>query len=537
MDHTIRLNGIKYTSSRFLAPRITVYRDGGKQVYDAGLPFTAMRPAVCDDHSWYCTPLRNLLFPRTAEVRFQPRADGQIAVEAELDFKEKLNSVEILQNTYTMAFFDPRDEFGTASGTRRLFLLTLTDVTGKPAELTVDVDADSAVAFTVPVDPREQALGGIFPVRTKVGANFTKLYFVVDKTDLASAVLSVTGKNFSWRMPLRDLKSGDAVSCANAKGLTAVLQNEPRAFRCALPMASGKVSWKKRLPVTLPEGVMVLRAVSRDGKVWYSHGCPLSETDAKDDKLLTLAGLNEYRKWQRFQLPAHRVPVIDYEFSPANGVTLRTKAGREYYAQLGGHAQLASDQNGNRAENKPGLSTILAANLKKPGARPMPEWKNENGRSYLHFDGRSGSFIMLPRTALPQYSGFHMTMEIRPRKFTQRQVIWCQYNYYQTGFELHLTDGKLGSASVIRRPQDLHSPYWQRLTCESGLALDLNKWNKVELIYDGKVLTLGVNGRYEAFACDGIARWLSVSAFGGWKDEMFNGDLRSFSITPALPSK
>ncbi|MBQ9501377.1 MAG: hypothetical protein IJU70_04380, partial [Lentisphaeria bacterium] len=57
-DHTIRLNGIKYTSSRFLAPKITVYRGNRKLVFDAGLPCTVMRPAVCDDHSWYCTPLR-----------------------------------------------------------------------------------------------------------------------------------------------------------------------------------------------------------------------------------------------------------------------------------------------------------------------------------------------------------------------------------------------------------------------------------------------------------------------------------------------
>ncbi|MBR2911853.1 MAG: hypothetical protein IKC05_09600 [Lentisphaeria bacterium] len=537
MDHTIRLNTAKLTQYRLLAPEITVSCGGNEQIFASGLPFTVMRPAVCDDHSWYCTPLRNLLKAVSAKVDFKKQNNGQVHVKAQLDFKEKLNSVEILQNVYSMQILDPCDEFGTADGSKQLFLLTLTNVTGKKTTLSVDVNVDSAVAFSIPLDTREQALGEIFPVQRDIKKQFTKIYFVVNKNELSNVALSVKGKDFNWTLPLNKLKTGDVISHANAYGVTAVLQNTPRAFRCALPMDHGKVNWKTTLPATLPEGVMVLRAVSQNGKVWYSQGCPLGRTAEKGEKQLALRGLNEFRSWQSFTLPASRVPVIDYEFDSANGATLRTKAGREYYAQLGGHAQLASDQNGNRNDSKPGLSTILNANLKKSSARPAPVWKKEDGRNYLHFDGKSGSFIMLPRTAVPQYSGFHLTMEIRPVKFTARQVLWCHYNTYPNGFELHLENGKLCADPIQRRPHDLTSPFWQKKEYKSDLKLVLGKWNKVEMIYDGKALTLGVNGKYKSFAHDGVPRWMSVSTFGGWNNEMFHGDLRKLTITPALPSK
>ena len=537
MDHTLRLNAAQFAASRLLAPRITVKSEGREQVFSAGLPFTVLRPAVCDDHSWYCTPLRNLLFPAKAQVAFKKTADGETAVEAELDFKEKINSVEILQNVVSAAAFDPNDEFGTASGKRRLFLLTMTSVTGKPAELTADVKADSAAAFTIPVDPREQALAGIFPVQAKVKGLFHHIYFVVDKSELSKAVLSVGGQDIDWQFPLKDLKPGDAVSRTSPGGVTAVLQNTPRTFRRALPMAGGKVSWRTTVPATLPEGVMVLRVVSQNGKVWYSKGYPLGPAAAPGEKQLRLRGLNEFRKWQEFRLPASRVPVIDYIFDPANGSTLRTRAGREYYAQLGGHAQLASAQNGNRAEHKIGLSSILASGLKKPSARPAPEWKKEAGRPYLHFDGKSGSFIMFPRTVVPQYSGFHLAMEIRPLAFAPRQVLWCQFNTYATGYELHLENGRLAASPIQRRPHDLFSPFWEKREFSTDLELERGKWNKVELICDGQNLTLGVNGKYRAFPYDGVPRWMSISAFGGWNDEMFCGDLRAFSVTPALPEK
>jgi hypothetical protein len=280
---------------------------------------------------------------------------------------------------------------------------------------------------------------------------------------------------------------------------------------------------------------MVLRVVSQNGKVWYSRGYPLGNAPEKGEKMQKLSALNELRKWQKFTLPSSRVPVIDYEFSSANGETLRTRAGREYYAQMGGHAQLASAQNGNRNESKPGLSSILNANLKKATARPAPEWKSENGRDYLHFDGKSGSFIMLPRTAIPQYAGFHLTMEIRPLKFTARQTLLCNFNTYKNGHELHLADGKLGTSPIERRPHDLFSPFWQRREFETDLKLELGKWNTVELIYDGSKITCGVNGKYRSFAYDGVPRWMSISTFGGWDDEMFHGDLRRLTITPALP--
>ena len=537
MDHTIRLNAAELTSARLIAPRIIIRNEGRKQIFSSGLPFTALRPAVCDNHSWYCTPLRNLLSPQKAKVTFKKERDAEIAIEADLDFKEKINSVEILQNVVSVTAFDPNDEFGTASGTRRLFLLTLTNITGKTAELTADVNSDSAAAFTIPLDPREQARAGIFPVKAKAGVQFSNIYFVVDRKDLPGAVLTIKGSGFCWKFPLGNLKPGDVISHSSPDGVTAALQNTPRTFRRAMPLGNGKVAWKTTVPATLPEGTMVLRVVSQNGKVWYSQGYPLGIPPTLNEKQLRLCGLNEFRKWQEFRLPASRVPVIDYEFNPVNGATLRTGAGREYYAQLGGRAHLASAQNGERGEHNHGLSTILYKGIKKDSARPAPEWKQEKGRPYLHFDGQSGSFIMFPRTAVPQYSGFHMTMEIRPLKFAPRQVLWCHYNTYPTGYELHLDEGMLGASPIQRRPHDLFSPFWQKKEFKSGLKLNIGQWNKVELLCDGKNLTLGVNGKYSSFPYDGVPRWMSVSAFGGWNEEMFCGDLRSFRITPALPEK
>ena len=130
-DRTFNLPSGQFASCQLLQPRLTIDYKGKQRVISEGLPFTIMRTTTSRDHTYFCTPLRNVLFPITSEVDFKDTgkmlAPGvkDISLNASLKFADELNEVEVVQDSYEIYAYDPQNEWLQNDPDRKLYKLSL----------------------------------------------------------------------------------------------------------------------------------------------------------------------------------------------------------------------------------------------------------------------------------------------------------------------------------------------------------------------------------------------------------------------------
>ena len=84
-----------------------------------------------------------------------------------------------------------------------------------------------------------------------------------------------------------------------------------------------------------------------------------------------------------------------------------------------------------------------------------------------------------------------------------------------------------------------HTPYKKNTrdafqTIKSNLKVESGKRQKITLSYDGSKITLAVDGKKESFDSQGIAFWMTISAFGGKGNERFAGNLYDLSVSHSV---
>ena len=300
-----------------------------------------------------------------------------------------------------------------------------------------------------------------------------------------------------------------------------------RVIRALLPILTIRKS-----AITIP-----IRAVSKDGKVWWSKPyAPAKETGTKS----RISVYDARRSSFDLEVDSVRVPRIVYKFDPAFGQdALTTDAGREFFGGLGSLGTIPSGFEGAaHSQSAVSYSAQLAQNFQKGRlCRPRPDWeKQSDGTWALRFAPGKGQFIVFPPSTVPQRTGLTINAEVQFDTLKD-QLIFSQCGPgYLAGFQLRLKGGKFVIDYKNRRPHDMKSFYSQTDTHHSKLVPAAGKWNKISLSYNGRLVTLTVNGKSESFAQKGHALGLCVFNFGGTnpnnKKELqcFSGLLRSLEI-------
>ena len=569
-DHTIALPAEQIAPHRAVYPRLRIDFGGRTRVIGSGLPASVIRAAAARDYSWYCTTLRNLMFPEKERVVFS--CDGffaapmvrRVSAEVELSFPgRRLNAVEALQNSMEIFACDPENEFLQNDPDRRLFRISSLYMNSRRSDhgtLELALTGSPGACYFEPVRHKRNSYLAVAsekhrivpwkePVRRR-RARFARhqdvMLFSVPKKEVSRAVLTVSGtrtsgpdkgRRFSWRLPLRELGEWGVKMKTFEDGLHFGVETCFKPELLPLPLDRDKVAFRTVLACDLPEGILMFRAVSEDGRVWWSKPfAPAPETG----KLCRISVYDPVRAAVDLQVDALRAPRIVYKFDPAAGLdALTCDAGREFYGGLGALGTIPSGFEGAaHSQDAVGFSAQLAQDLQKGRpCRPRPDWeKQSDGRWALRFAPGKGQFIAFPPTVVPQRAGFAIEAEIKPDTLDD-QLIFSQCGpRYLAGVQLRLEKGKFVVDFKNRRPHDPQSRYSQTDTHRSALAPLPGEWNRIALSCDGRGFTLAVNGKSEFFPQTGHALWLSAFSFGGTDPSdkkalhCFSGLLRSLEI-------
>ena len=534
-DHTLVIPTEQYPKSLFLQPTVKVSYKGQERTI-AGFPPVVVRGTVAEDHTWFSTPLRNLL---TAEgtVRFTPGTEiypgvREMRVEADLRFNEPLVCAEVVQNSQDIYVHDPQDECHTAEKKNRLFKF-YTRFSG-PGSGSWNITLDAPAAQRLVTDHvNEKATLAPFDHELKLKMNQNTMkndYFIVPEAALANGKLTISGKrvdgeaddSFSWEARYLDVLKTGLTSQVLSDGLQFALEVEPRPQRMALELNAKNVNFSDQLLVNNPDAVVALRVVSQNGKIYWSAAYAAEAWG----KMIPVSVISGRRGVLDFTLPASRVPYIVYDFNqPGFGNVVPTSAGREFYAHAGGYLSIATGFEGV-------ISAFSMPSTYVAKAAP-PAWKDlPGGGRALVFDGKTTQALFFPKTAVPQRHGFTLAMELKPDDVTRDQILFEQRGKqsYLNGFMLSIKDGKLNLEYNCREPHKDHAPLSTWLKFPSDLTLENGVRQRVVLRFDGRKATLEANGRKASFPAEAMGLWLTSSAFGGRGSERFAGELYGVEI-------
>jgi hypothetical protein len=575
LDHTLNLPSEPFKDARALRPRLTITYRGKQRVLDAGLPFTVVRATTAWDQTWFCTPIRNVLQPQNSDIKFGPQstpvAGGVAAVtlSANLQSPEKLAYAEVVQDSLESFAYDAQNEYLQNNPNRRLLELSWGYV-NNPSRIYINFTADlkdapSAQTFSQPVAPTTPA--AIIPnVKAVALPAFTdnpsrwkqnRYYGAADwwapsrlisltTAEMEKAVLTIEGtratgphkdEKFSWSLPLKELGEYGVISKVFDDGLVFAAQTQYRPTKLPLPLDAQTLHFQHRIIADSPNGVLALRLVSADGKVFWSKPFAVNATPSKETVPVPVYS-SSAKKGVVLAMPKDRVPDIQYDFTPRWGNILHTAAGREYYGHAGSYVSIATGFTGGESAAFATPFYLYSNNIFKGADKPAPDWvEYEPGKWALSFDGERGNFLALPNIAIPQRAGFTLSFDIKPRQVKPEQVLFANEAYSFGTINLSVRDGKFAILFTRRTPDRPDLPAYSVKEFKTNIPLRAGEWQKVVLTYDENKLTLSANGQSESFPFEGIGLYLQQSVFGGRGDRtkagmipFYDGLLRSLEI-------
>jgi len=276
--------------------------------------------------------------------------------------------------------------------------------------------------------------------------------------------------------------------------------------------------------LSVPECVLPLAAELGEGPLWWQGA--LWFTDIKGLKVHRFAPqTGALKSWDApaqvgFLAPLENGHFIAgaqtglLDFDPARGAVLLTDAGRPFWATLGGFTNSTT-----------GRGTMNALYRNKYPAQvdhSNPRWVTENGAPCLEFDG-VGTYLELPREALPSKGAFTMSFDIKPTSNKDQSLLVNGAVGRQTGLSVQIRGGKLYATF---RDAD-----WKTITLDTQLAVPANQWSNITLRYYFNDLTLAVNGKTASTPATFPANNIGFTVIGGgWNQPWFAGRLRNLHI-------
>ena len=573
-DHNLYIPSDVMAQQRCAVPRLTIRYKGKTRVIGEGMPFTSIRASTKNDYLYLCTPVRNLMFPDKPSVSIKPVSkNGMISeftVDADLKFSgHPLQAVDVVNNSYDIFSHDPKNEYLQNDPDRRNYRFSwqyLNSNKGGPGSIKVEqrfdlAGTDSGIFFGPTKEPGRRYLinysalyrqipwdSTLFDPSSWVGLGHNTYVFSVKKDEVDKAVFTVSGKRltgpykdepFTWSVPLKELGKYGIRTKVFSDGLQFGLDTIYRPERQPLPLMSESAKFKNTILSDIPEGILSVRAISRDGMVWWSKPYSVSSDENKKQEIQVY---NRKKGFYSIQVEKNRIPKIVYRFDPEHsGDTLITDAGREFFASIGAYNTISIGFQG-QSHSYGSAPRIIYRDMNGDGRSnsAAPEWvKLPDGKYALRFTGKPNAFVNFPPGSFPHKNGYTVEFDVLPEEVDRDQVYLGMYSGTAlTGFRLRTEKGKFAVDFQNRRPHDKTSAFSPLDTRISKLGPVEGQWNHIRFRYDGHAVYLSVNnGPEDALPFTGITRNLNSSIFAGdgskgsdGKSRFFKGLLRSFSI-------
>ncbi|HPO71641.1 MAG TPA: hypothetical protein PLJ31_02675 [Armatimonadota bacterium] len=506
---------------RALVPVLVVRGYQGRDfTFDQGFHPMQIRATWNWDYLAVRQPLRDLPHGAKAELAWEQPASGTgpLLLRGVVSSPEELALVEVLADDDEVYAVDPGDEFWRNNPERECFLIEYRSVKSVPLQGSIAVKNASVRWLTrgsILHQPAQEA--EIQTDRLKLKDNASEhqrwIYLSVPRQEVNAAEVVFDLDQARFSVPLRQVLVRRMIARAFENGLQFTLFPYRRQIDMPVHLGRKEVSFTARVWPEIPTEQYHLRLTTVSGKVFRSRPLLLPGAGAQPKRPLRVYSQREKRPLE-VQVSSDRVPVLDYEFSPERGAVLLTPAGRPFWASLGG---FTSTTTGRGALN--GLFTGI---YPAQATRTAPEWVEGEGGSYLRFDG-TGTYLELPREALPRRGAFTLELEVRPATDRDQCLLTTRTVGHQNGLGLSIVGGKLHATF---RAED-----WSTVSCPTELSVPAGAWSTIRVRHDFEKLTIAVNGRDESFPVTMPAYNIGFTLIGeGWKGSWFAGDLRRLRV-------
>ena len=525
-EHRFNLPSETIPNVRALIPVLNVRGYKGRDlVFDSGFHAIQIRATWNWDQLFVKQPLRELLRPATAELKWDKPAknDAPLTLVGSVSSPEDLALVEVLGDDDEVYAVDSKNEFFRADPNRELFLVEYRSLNPLEMKGTLSLkNADakwltpemlsSRAASQVPIKDNALALS------TPVWVQRRWVYLAIPKNEVAKAQLDFDFDKAKFSVSLHEVAQQKIMARGFENGLHISVQPYHRQIDMPFHLDKKQVSFRVQVWPEIATEQFHLRLTGDDGKLFRSRPLLVPATGAAPRETLRVYSDTKQRGVD-VQVSGARIPKLNYDFAPARGAVLLTDAGRPFWASLGGFVNTTTGR---------GTMNDLHRDYPSHVARSAPQWVVDDNRPALQFDG-AGTYLELPREALPWRGAWTLTFEVKPVG-VKDQTFWINHAVtQQNGLWLGIKGGKLQASF---RDAD-----WKTHLFPSELAVSPDVWSRVEARYDFKNLTLSVNGKSQSFAETLPAMNIGFPVFGeGWQgSNWFEGRMRDLKIVHNAP--
>ncbi len=518
-DVTFNIPTAQFVNQAVLRPELNVISTDGKKYTFSNLHYVRLHPTVSWDYQSVKQCLRDQIAPEA--FKLDVKADnGKVKISGSIETKEKLASVEILEDEREVFAVDRAGEFDP----NRDVVIYLEGSAAKNTDLTGKITVKGASnIYARPIEHANsdflglKVSGNVLNINQRINTLHRSFLLRIPRKDAAGTILqcNLNGRNFD--LPVSQLQNAGSFGLALNKNQgfvkLSILNKQPD-----IPVRINGNSAKFSLTAvpTAKYPVYSLRVISVSGRIFRSKPFMPIIPPAKPTENLNV--------WSEFsnkpvsvKIAESRIPDLTFDYSPLNGDVLKCRWSSFWSAEMGGGTKYGDSFN----------RSPYPKDAKASAPRKV---KDENGKYCLEFDGK-GTYAVIPREAFPR-GPFTLSFDLKSRS-KATQVVFRHHGIYIGSLTLMLRNGKLWANFTDSSLKD--NPF------DTGLQIPLNKWCRISVMYDYHRIVFAVNDKIRSYPFSKRALFFKPCVIGGhtrpgfgldnkMNVKFFDGFMRDFRI-------
>lgn len=450
--------------------------------------------------------------------------DGSFLLSASVETDgEEIALAEVMGDDDAVYAYDTADEYSRANENKDIIRIDLRSSSSTEATTKFQIRGSSVkwltnLAILHQNTGQEEIKEGNLEYNGLVSANHKRwIYMILDKEARANAMLSITVDGEEYVIPIAEIYNQKMLVHTFPSGVLVSLSPYRKQIDIPAPLNQKKFSFKVRVWPEVVTEQYHLQLTTTKGKVFRSKVTFVPWADNSEMTSLRIFS-NMRQQGMDLSVRENRIPDISYEFAPQRGNVLLTKAGRPFYAALGG---LTGTITGRGTDQ---IKYWMSDDKRGPLA---PRWVEEASEPTLEFNGED-EFLLMPFETIPHRSSFVISMDFKTRGNADQTLLAGNFSR-NPSVSLAIRNGLLKAAFHAEDPT--HRTIEIRHVFDVDLPVTSDTWNSLEVRYNFNQITFRLNGEERSFPCNGPGRNAGLSLIGpNAKAPGFNGWIRKLRI-------
>ncbi len=540
-DNTLTIPSETLAKYQVLRPKIDIEMNGCKSSFMDGLHYIELRPSWNWDYKWVKQPLRDLLKPEkhTFQVKNSPFQNNRM-IKADFQADEALAYVQVLDNDNIVYIAPPADALVGDQWRENKEQIVLSmnwqsrHSFSKPLWINGEMEIKNANAkWLLPgghgTDIEGNSKAGDIPVSTDSKIIFKRvrssnwigrIFVAIPRAQIDEAQLEIDLPDlYQGTVSIQQLVEKSIFGIPGPEGFNMVISRYLRQHKMPLHLGKGSAQIKTVIAPDLSNSVLHLQAIAESGHIYRS--APVLLGASSDQQQAVSVYSDQKQEPVQVNVASSRVPDIRYDFDPARGSVLTTKAGRPFWGILGGYFTQATERGG--GESNDGTPFLRASDYPEDVTKGAPDWvKTEGGENALQFDGK-GTYVTLPQGVIPRRGSWTIDMDVNPDEVSGRQFLIGNRTYYMGSLVFFIEEGEITAK--------FHGQYSGSKLAKTGIKIPADQWSHLTLGYDQKNLVVSVDGNSsKPIAIEGPGVYDTLSVVGGFGEDWFKGQVKSLRI-------